>query len=100
MATRPAFHEEISNLLYAAHGSPIKACIQCGTCSASCPAVEFMDHTPREIIGMIGAAFVVHGADPWMRKEFALVYAVIGLFLVINGGGDFSLDRMFHRRKR
>lgn len=49
---------------------------------------------------MLGAAFVVHGADPWTRKEFALAYAVIALFLLINGGGDYSLDRTFHRRKR
>ena len=55
MADKPTFSEEISNLLYASHGSPIKSCIQCGYCSASCPSVEFMDHTPRELIGMIGA---------------------------------------------
>ena len=55
MAVQPTFSEEIANLLYASHGNPIKTCIQCGTCSATCPAVEFMDHTPRELIGMIGA---------------------------------------------
>ncbi len=49
------FSEEVSNLLYAAHGNPIKMCIQCGTCSATCPAAEFMDHTPRQLIGMIDA---------------------------------------------
>jgi heterodisulfide reductase subunit C len=50
---KPSFHEEVENLLYAAKGSPLNACIQCGTCSGTCPAVEYMDHTPRRIIGMI-----------------------------------------------
>ena len=49
------FSKEIANLLYAQHGNPIKDCIQCGTCSGSCPAVEFMDHSPRQLIAMIGA---------------------------------------------
>ncbi len=55
MAVKPTFSDEILNLLYASHGNPIKTCIQCGTCSATCPSVDFMDHTPRELIGMIGA---------------------------------------------
>lgn len=55
MATKPTFSQEISNLLYAAHGSPIKACIQCGTCSGTCPVAEYMDHTPRRLIAMINA---------------------------------------------
>jgi len=55
MATKPTFSQEVGNLLHASHGNPIKTCIQCGTCSATCPVVEYMDHTPRRIIGMIGA---------------------------------------------
>lgn len=55
MAAKPSFSKEISNLLYAAEGNPINSCIQCGTCSGTCPAAEFMDHSPREIIAMIGA---------------------------------------------
>lgn len=57
MATRPAFSEEIANLLYAAKGNPLSDCLQCGTCSASCPAVEFMDHTPRALIALINAGY-------------------------------------------
>jgi heterodisulfide reductase subunit C len=52
---KPSFSEEVANLLYAAGGDPLNTCIQCGTCSGTCPAVEFMDHTPRRIIGMIQA---------------------------------------------
>jgi quinone-modifying oxidoreductase subunit QmoC len=55
MAAELTFSKEIANLMYASHGNPIKDCLQCGTCSASCPSVEFMDHTPRELIGMINA---------------------------------------------
>lgn len=36
-------------------GENILACIQCGTCSGSCPTSYQMDHTPRQIINMIRA---------------------------------------------
>ena len=55
MADELAFSYEIDNLMYASHGEPITNCLQCGTCSGTCPAIEFMDHTPRQIIGMIRA---------------------------------------------
>ena len=55
MADKPTFREEVSNLLHAAHGNPLSTCIQCGTCSGTCPVAEFMDHTPRKLIGMINA---------------------------------------------
>ncbi|OGO50258.1 MAG: hypothetical protein A2Z30_02890 [Chloroflexi bacterium RBG_16_64_43] len=55
MAERLSFSDEVSNLLYAAHGNPLTTCIQCGTCSGTCPVVPYMDHTPRRLIGMITA---------------------------------------------
>ena len=55
MATRPSFSEEVSNLMHASHGNPLKTCIQCGTCSGTCPVAEFMDHSPRKLIGLINA---------------------------------------------
>jgi putative oxidoreductase len=48
---------------------------------------------------MLGAGLVVHWADPWMKKEFALTYAVIALFFVAYGGGRYSLDRWIRRRR-
>jgi heterodisulfide reductase subunit C len=48
-----SFSQEISNLLYAAEGEPFRTCIQCGTCSGTCPVSGYMDHTPRQIIAMI-----------------------------------------------
>ena len=48
-----SFRQEISNLFYAAEGEPINTCIQCGTCSGTCPVAPYMDHSPRQIIAMI-----------------------------------------------
>jgi len=55
MATKPDFSQEVSNLLYASEGNPLKRCIQCGTCSGTCPVAGFMDLTPRRLIAMINA---------------------------------------------
>ncbi|MHB9025309.1 MAG: 4Fe-4S dicluster domain-containing protein [Armatimonadota bacterium] len=33
-------------------GSPLSSCIQCGTCSGTCPLSIYMDYTPRRIIAM------------------------------------------------
>jgi len=55
MAVKPTFSQEISNLLYAMEGNSINSCIQCGTCSGTCPVAGFMDYTPRRLIAMINA---------------------------------------------
>jgi heterodisulfide reductase subunit C len=34
-------------------GDRVITCYQCGTCSGSCPAVEAMDRTPRELMHLI-----------------------------------------------
>jgi heterodisulfide reductase subunit C len=49
---KPDFLEEIYEI---PGGENIKDCIQCGTCSGSCPAAPAMEHTPRQIIAMIRA---------------------------------------------
>ena len=38
-------------------GENLARCIQCGTCSATCPMSIYMDHTPRRIIAMTRAGF-------------------------------------------
>ncbi len=46
----------------------IKKCIQCGTCSASCPLTERMDHSPRELFALIRdgeMAEVLESNTPW-----------------------------------
>ena len=53
MSANLTFADEISNLLSAADGNPLGTCIQCGTCSGTCPVARYMDHTPRKLITMI-----------------------------------------------
>jgi heterodisulfide reductase subunit C len=48
------FGAEIAKM---AHGEKFYTCIQCGTCSATCPVSHFMDFTPRKIIAMVREGF-------------------------------------------
>ncbi len=50
----PAFASEIASL---PGGEKLFGCIQCGTCSGTCPVSQHMDYTPRRIIAMIRAGF-------------------------------------------
>ena len=38
-------------------GEQLYSCIQCGTCSATCPLSIYMDYTPRRIVAMTRAGF-------------------------------------------
>jgi heterodisulfide reductase subunit C len=57
MAGQPTFRQEIANLLHATTGNPLDTCMQCGTCSGTCPVASggFMDNSPRRIIALINA---------------------------------------------
>jgi len=46
------FLEEICSI---PGGEKVKECLQCGTCSGSCPTSYMMDHTPRQVFAMIRA---------------------------------------------
>jgi len=46
------------------------------------------------IITMAVAVLVVHGDDPFQKKEFALLYLVPFITLFFSGAGRFSVDRM------
>jgi len=48
----PGFLDEVYNIY---GGEKIKNCIQCGTCSGSCPVSWAMEETPRQIFAMIRA---------------------------------------------
>ncbi len=43
---------------------------------------------------MIIALFVVHGADPWQKKELAAVYLSIYVSIGLAGPGKISLDEI------
>lgn len=45
-------------------------------------------------ITMTVAAFVAHAADPFERKEMALLYLVLSLIFVARGSGKFSVDHL------
>lgn len=50
------------------------------------------------LITMLVAAFVVHGDDPFQKKEFALLYAIPFLALIFTGAGRFSVDGLLGKK--
>lgn len=44
------------------------------------------------VVTMCVAGFVVHGADPFAKKELAFCYGAAALGLLLTGPGRFSLD--------
>ncbi len=44
------------------------------------------------VINMFVAAFVIHGDDPWLRQEFAVLYLIPFFTLIFTGAGRFSID--------
>jgi heterodisulfide reductase subunit C len=51
------------------HRPEVLECIQCGTCSASCPTAYAMDYTPRQIIAALRAGQlekVLKSNTPWL----------------------------------
>jgi putative oxidoreductase len=51
------------------------------------------------LILLCTAAFIIHGGDPWARKELAMVYLVPYLTLLFTGPGRYSLDYLFFGKK-
>ena len=52
------------------------------------------------IFTMILAGFVVHGADPFEKREMSLIYLSVYLLLITFGPGNISVDYMIEKRKR
>jgi heterodisulfide reductase subunit C len=44
-------------------GEKLYGCIQCGTCSATCPVSIYMDHTPRQLMALTRAGFKKEALD-------------------------------------
>lgn len=60
------FLEEIKEM---SECDEIDRCIQCGTCSSSCPMAIYMDYTPRKIMAMIKSGFkdeALKSFTPWL----------------------------------
>lgn len=65
IAVQKDFIDEITGM---PGGDAVKRCIQCGTCTASCPSADRMDHTPSELIAMARAGMrqeVLSSRAPW-----------------------------------
>lgn len=46
------------------------------------------------------AAFVVHGADLFDKRELSLLYLSVYLLIIAMGAGKLSIDYMIEKRKR
>jgi quinone-modifying oxidoreductase, subunit QmoC len=49
---RAAFWNQVKSI---PHGEKIKECIQCGTCTGTCPVSYMMDNTPRQNVALFRA---------------------------------------------
>jgi heterodisulfide reductase subunit C len=50
-----AFWDQVK---YIPNGHKLKSCIQCGTCTGSCPVSYAMDITPREVVALFRAGHI------------------------------------------
>jgi len=51
------------------------------------------------MITMIVAGFVAHSADPFGRKEIALLYLLFYITLFVLGSGKYSIDYLLTRKR-
>ncbi len=52
------------------------------------------------IITMLVALLVIHGSDPFSKKEMALLYAAVYFCILLLGPGKFSLDHFLFKPKQ
>lgn len=52
------------------------------------------------VFTMVIAGFVVHGADPFEKREMSLIYLSVYLLFMVFGPGKISVDFMIEKRKR
>jgi dimethylglycine catabolism B len=59
----------LDTLIATPEGKRILTCIQCGTCSGTCPYGEHMEYTPRRIINMLRKGYIdeVFKSDSMLR---------------------------------
>ncbi len=50
------------------------------------------------IITMLVATFMIHGADPFAKKEFALLYLLIYFVIFVIGSRKYSLDAILLKK--
>jgi quinone-modifying oxidoreductase subunit QmoC len=72
-------------------GEGIKVCMQCGTCTASCPNADLMDHAPSELIAMTRADMrneVLSSNAPWLCLSCYMC--------VVRCPRDIKITRLMH----
>jgi quinone-modifying oxidoreductase subunit QmoC len=72
-------------------GEDIKVCIQCGTCTASCPNADRMEHSPSHLIAMARAGMkeeVLSSNGMWMCLSCYLC--------VVRCPRDIKITRLMH----
>ncbi|MDB5191774.1 MAG: DoxX family protein [Segetibacter sp.] len=52
------------------------------------------------IITMMVATFISHAADPFAKKELAVLYILIYITLAVTGPGAFSIDALISKKKK
>ncbi len=65
-ALRTAFWQHVNSF---PEGHKIKNCLQCGTCTGSCPVSYAMDRTPRDIVALFRAGMleeILHSRAIWI----------------------------------
>jgi len=51
------------------------------------------------IFVMGGAAFIIHAADPFAKKEMALLYLAFAILYLAHGGGRYAIDTWIHKKR-
>ncbi len=59
-ATRSLRKEFLEHVKELPDGEKVMECIQCGTCSATCPSASRMDYSPRAIVAALRAGDLEH----------------------------------------
>jgi len=48
---------------------------------------------------MLVAIFIIHADDPWQKQEFALIYLIPYLTLLLTGPGRISIDNILRSKR-
>ena len=82
-------------------GSPLSMALATGA-EAFCALAVILGFATRWaamplMVTMAVAALIIHGDDPWAKKELAVLYFFPFATLFLTGGGRYSLDAFFRR---
>ncbi|WP_242917159.1 DoxX family protein [Pontibacter liquoris] len=50
------------------------------------------------IVTKLVAAFLIHGADPFAKKELAILYLIPYVTLLLTGSGKYALDHLLQQK--